>query len=265
MSLSLDMEVKRMHFDLISDVHLDETLIGQTIPAFVERILPEEPSSILVFAGDFGYYNDQNISFLTELKKYYPYILYIYGNNDLKLPLFHNKEKFLNVKERVFAFEDSIKHVDGIYRLTEKPLTVNSIRFIGSDIFYDFDDLKHYFGASDQEILQEWECQNLHKKHVGWIDEPKTFAATEKRKLLEYIDDSDVIVTHGSPNYFVTNLEETMGFYRFDGEVFKDKIQGKVWCFGHRHRRFIGRIHGCMFYNASYFHHEKEKIIRISI
>ena len=247
-----------MRFDLLSDVHLDE----QNIPcmsSFVQTLIPKEQSNIFVYAGDFGYCNRQNIAFLDELKKYYQTILFIYGNNDLKC-----SKTFDDVGLRVEAFEEEIMKRSGIHRLTHEGILVEGIRFIGSDLYYDFEAIKKRFNLTKEAIDEAWKKRRLDYKHRGWIADPEQYAQSEKHGILEHIDRTDVIVTHGPPDYFVEEEDNELGFFRFCGLDFKDRIKDKIWCFGHSHQRLETIRYGCCFYNASYLNKENN-IITIHI
>jgi predicted phosphodiesterase len=253
-----------MKFDVISDIHLEDTFNGQTMESFVARILPENPSELLVFAGDFGYFNDDNISFLTELKKYYPYILYVLGNNDIKISN-KNPEGFHDAKERVLNFKKRADALGGVFHLDGRTFTFKGYTFGGCDLFYDFDEIKLHLKLNDGAILDEWKKRKLDFKHRGWIDDPKLFAEEEKQKLRHILPQSDIIVTHGPPNYFVANHDQTMGFYRFEGGEFQQKIHYKVWIFGHQHQRRWETKYGCLFVNPSYMDEENPVILTINL
>ena len=256
-----------MKFDLISDVHLDELLQGdllhQSIPRFVQSILPATPSKLLVFAGDFGFYNFQNIEFLHELKKTYDVILYVYGNNDTKLNLHVNIEDFTDAKERIKAFEEEVKHISGVYHLDGTTFEWEGCTFGGSNIFFDFNDLKKQFGFTDAHIQQCWKDQRLHIKHQGYIDDPYVYSTEEKDKLRRIFRTSDVIITHGSPDYFIGD-DKVKGFFRFDGDEFISQLPHKLWCFGHQHQRMLNHTYnGCRFYNASYLGTNSPQIVTV--
>ena len=253
-----------MKFDLISDVHLDIALSDRTVEALVQQILPSTPQPLLVFAGDFGDYNEQNIAFLKELKKTYSTIFFIYGNNDLKLKT-SNPEGFEDVYERVKAFEYEVSSLEGVYRLDENCRTFQGIVFGGSDIFYDFDEIMHHLHLEKKEIYEEWYKHHLHIKHRGWIHDPDAFAQLQKEKLRQFIPKADVIITHGAPNFFVGEKDEMIGFFRFEADEFIPYIENKVWCFGHQHRRMYAQKHGCTFINASYMGTRYPKIQTVSV
>lgn len=250
-----------MKFDLLSDVHLDETLII-SMEEYVQKLLPENPSDILVFAGDFGYSNEQNISFIKELKKTYGYILFILGNNDIKIPLKENGE-YHSTTKRVKDFQEKAKQINGVIYLNNKTITINGITFTGSDIFYDFETLKKRFEMTDEEILNEWKRKKLDQKHGDYIKDPNQYTKELKKVLFSNIENSNVIITHAPPHFVQDKNDHDIGFFAFDAEEIIDKIADKVWCFGHKHKRYKGTHYGCNFHNASYFNHENEKIITI--
>lgn len=250
------------HFDLISDVHLDE-ISKLDIPKFVRKLLPKELSSTLVFAGDFGYYNEQNYIFLKELKNYYPNILFVFGNNDLKLPLKSNYENFFSVKDRVEDFLLRLQTLLGVEYISDRVVEVEGTKFVGSDIFFDFESLTKRFNVTDDFVFSLWKSKNLDKKHVGWIENPKEYSLARKNNLFSNIKESDVVVTHAPPNFFINENDETLGFFYFDGSSFAPFIENKTWVFGHRHQRSFHNAFGCNFYNASFSGSDSANIISV--
>jgi predicted phosphodiesterase len=262
----LEKEVVKMKniksFDVISDVHLEDYLNEKTMFEFVQEILPEKPNKLLVFAGDFGYENRQTIAFIKELRKTYETILFVYGNNDLKLPR-SNPENFKNVPERIESLNKQIENINGVHYLNGKTFNWGGLVFGGSDIFYDFDEIKQNLGLTYDEIYAFWKEKNLDDKHREWIIDPKSYAEEDKNKLRNIIEKTDIIITHGPPNYFVDEEDKKLGFFRFDGEEFKEKIKDKIWIYGHRHKRHDEIKYGCRFINAAYAECKSPRIIQI--
>ncbi|PGK52056.1 hypothetical protein CN918_30155 [Priestia megaterium] len=256
-------------FDLISDVHLDEIMDSYnswTLDAYVSSILPQSPSSTLIFAGDFGLYNDHTIEFLKLLKKTYSHILYVYGNNDIKVRIQDQPIIYTDAGVRVKEFEKQVKELENVIHLDGQVVEIDGIRYGGSNIFYDFDSMNIHFAMTKQECERLWKHLKLHIKHKGYIDDPHAFAEQEKEKLRLVIPRADVIVTHAPPDYFMDTVEDYPGFYRFDGEEFLQYLEGKVWCFGHQHQRMINREYkGCRFYNASYVGSYYSRIVTVQL
>jgi predicted phosphodiesterase len=255
-----------MKFDIFSDVHLNE-IENLNIKKLVQHILPETPSDLLIFAGDFGYDNVQNIEFLKELKKTYKTILFVLGNNDSKIYPDSNSP-YKSSKERVEAFLSEVGKLDNVIYL-DHPVKINGITFGGSDIFFDFDDLKNRFGMEDDEIYDLWKKKELNLKHKGFITDPKVYTEHEKRHLAAMIQNIDVLITHGPPHFLPSSNDHEEGFFRFDATFLEDKLKGKVWVYGHKHGRYYGELHGCLFYNPSFFRSESpvfdNKILTIEI
>ena len=85
--------MKQVTLDVISDTHVD-SWVGINHPEFTQelllhkligKILPENPSDIIIIAGDIGHYNSQNMLFFSILKQYYKKILWVHGNHELYL------------------------------------------------------------------------------------------------------------------------------------------------------------------------------------
>lgn len=239
-----------MKFDLISDIHLDELYYPLDMESFVYSILPKNPSETLVFAGDFGYDNEQNFRFLFELRKIYKTILYVYGNNDIKT--WDNATLTYNAASRVSEFEAQVSRLDGVFHLQSKIHIIDGISFGGNDLFYDFEHISNVHHLPYLEINRRWTEKKLHLRHQGIIDDPFHYAHSLKKQLLQIIESCDVIITHGSPDFFHKSNDLKFGFYHFDGHVFLPYIQNKIWCFGHEHIRRDVFVHGCRFINACY-------------
>ncbi|WP_366289896.1 hypothetical protein [Paenibacillus sp. AN1007] len=187
-----------IQFDLISDIHLDFWVEyssnlrkhNQKVDKFIDLILPNEPSEVLVIAGDLGHYNKQNLIFLEKLKWYD----FQYGINQLDLDM---------------------------------------------DKIYD-----HWKSISNDSVLIE-----------GLPRLVETMYAEELTKLKNVLHRSDVIVTHISPDWSKVPLSDindiSNSFYYFNGRELLSKLNKKVWCSGHVHRREDYIIEGCRLVNAS--------------
>lgn len=257
-----------MNFDLISDVHLEELLsVNKSIEELIEEIIIEKSSKYLVFAGDFGYYNFQNIEFVKELKKYYQKILYVYGNNDYKIPFWEgaNLEGYTSAKKRVEEFEKELSKIDGLIRLNGNIVELEGFKFGGCDLFYDFVNLKKHFNCTKEQFDNFWIVKELNLRYTDWIEDPYIYAENEKNKLKKIIKEIDVIVTHGCPDYFYDKDDKEIGLFRFDGGEFKKHLKDKVWCYGHKHKRMDEVKYGCRFINASYKGMKNSKIITVKL
>lgn len=236
--------------DVFGDPHVDE-IEEWKAKAFVEKIIPKNPSSIMCFKGDFSYNNEQTLEFLNELTKHYEYVLFVLGNNDVKIYDKH-PEGYRDAFERVMRLKKDLRSIPRAIHLDGKTFTHRGITYGGSDIFYDFQSVQNQFDMSEEEVLKEWHRRRLHVRHKGWIIDPVAHAEKQKEQLRSLIPLSDVIITHGPPNYFVTPDDQTMGFFRFDATEHIQNISGKTWLFGHQHQRRDEIRYGCRFVNAAY-------------
>lgn len=245
-------------FDIISDIHLDKwfktkiTHLEEDMKQWVEHLLPSNPSDCLVFVGDFGEYNAQNIAFVDEIRKYYEHVLFVLGNNDLTIPLEeYNIECFSNAKERVQAFLREIEAFENVHYLNGTTFTYQHITFGGSDLFFDFDLFKKHYDLTNDEIERVWENKKMGIKHKGLMDNPSMYLEEEKNKLEDIVSSSDIIITHGPPDYFFDPTPQNIGFFAFVGDRYISSIKDKTWCFGHNHNRKDEIKYGCRFINAA--------------
>jgi len=245
-------------FDIISDIHLDKwfktriTHLEDDMKQWVAQLLPSTPSQCLVFVGDFGEYNAQNIAFLAEIRKHYTHVLFVLGNNDLTLPVEeYNIEGFSDAKERLQSFLIKIDSFENVHYLNGTTFTYQGVTFGGSDIFFDFELFNKHYNFTPNQLNELWYQKKMDIKHKGLMDDPFAYSKKQKRDLKTLVVSSDVIITHGPPDYFFEPTPQNIGFYAYVGDDFKPFIQDKIWCFGHNHKPKDEVKYGCRFINTA--------------
>ncbi|MBU7315643.1 metallophosphoesterase family protein [Paenibacillus oleatilyticus] len=252
-------------FDLISDVHLDFwvehsgnlTKMNRQLDAFIQLLLPASPSSTLVIAGDLGHFNKQNAMMLTRLKEHYPHIVIAAGNHDYYLVSKSIKNKYKkNSFHRWAEMKRLLEPLPDVHILDGNSIEIDGIRFGGCGMWYDFQYGLQVLKADEDQIYAHWKTISNDSaliegrpRLVNWMFQE------ENRKLHQVLPDSDVIVTHVSPDWTHVPADRAdqlaTSFYYFDGSEYFGHIHHKIWCFGHVHSRMDYTSHGCRFINAS--------------
>jgi predicted phosphodiesterase len=252
-------------FDLISDIHLDFWVTPgwnpfkqkKSLEEFIQKILPPQPSAVLVIAGDIGHYNKQNYKLLKALKEHYTYILLVAGNHDYYMlsPSIRYKYGF-NSMNRLDEMKKMIKYLPNVLFLDGDVVTIDGTHYGGCGMWYDFQYGIQILNSNYPEIYEHWKSvSNDAKLTRGKPRDTTQMFYEEKRKLARILPYSDVVITHFSPDWSrspqVGKLSKATSFYYFDGAPFFPSISKKIWCFGHMHRRMDYVNHDCRFINAS--------------
>jgi predicted phosphodiesterase len=252
-------------FDLISDLHLDFWIKKSWNPfkekkglrAYITHILPESASDTLVIAGDIGHHNKQNVKFLKMLKTYYKHILLVPGNHDYYLVsksirYTYNYDSMNRLKEMKKLTEE----LPGVRYLDGEIVTINGINYGGCGMWYDFQYGIQILNSTYAKIFDYWQTvSNDAALTRGLPRLTRDMFYEEKRKLAHILAESDVIITHFSPDWNQAPAERKLdlstSFYYFDGTPYLQGISKKIWCFGHIHTRMDYVRDGCRFINAA--------------
>ncbi|MFC8686008.1 metallophosphoesterase [Brevibacillus porteri] len=250
-----------MRFDLISDVHLDfwvkvENPLHKMMPqirSFINSILPETPHKVLVIAGDLGHYNWQNKLLIEELKQTYEHILIVAGDHDYYL-VSANQEKQYRGKShnRVVEMKEICKEFSNVHYLDGDTVEIDGTAYGGVGMWYDFSYGIKESGYSKEALYSKWwDVMNDSRLIKGLLDKSFTFADEEKKKFEAIVESADVIITHVGGEWSKERPDLSNSFYYFDGSNHFDTLKGKVWCYGHTHRRQDYEAYGCRFVNAA--------------
>jgi Icc-related predicted phosphoesterase len=254
------------NFDSISDIHLDfyidvrnpEQKMRKKIKEFVTTILPEKPQKVLVIAGDLGHYNHQNLWLLEELKNHYDYIILVSGNHDYYLVSSSVKSKYkANSHKRNNEMREMASKIDGVHYLDGNIIEIDGVKYGGVGMWYDFSYGIKYLGLRKDSLFYQWRQIMNDSKLISGLDMFHDFkeAEIENAKLDPIIDECDVVITHVGPDWsripHEYKFETSTAFYYFDGSKYFDKIDGKVWIYGHVHYRNDYDLFGCRMVNSS--------------
>lgn len=234
-------------FDFISDTHVDTYFrSSKDCREFVKKILPEEPSEVLIIAGDISTRasNTAPTKFLKELSKHYKEILVVFGNHDYWTNVEDTyKSSFHRIKNMKDRFKDTnITFLDGTTK------EVNGVVYGGTVGWYD-----GAYGVL-QLGLTETSVDNYYKDfadsfHVDF--DYKEFCRSQKDILKELVKVSDVVITHHIPIWekipLKYSLDPISSFFHFDGYDLVKAMKDKVWIYGHTHDSYDYNYEGCQF------------------
>lgn len=230
---------------------------NQNLDKFVKKILPEEPSSILVIAGDLGHYNKQNYMLLEKLKAHYRYVLLVAGNHDYYLITKSIKNNYKhNSIRRLQEMKKMAEQLTGVSFLDGNPIDIEGTTFGGTGMWYDF---QYGVQKLNLEMDRVYDCwKSISNDSVLIEGLPRLVEIMFKKeltKLKKILDISDVIITHISPDWSAAPLNKINdiinSFYYFNGRELLSILNGKIWCFGHIHKRMDYINEGCRLINAS--------------
>jgi DNA repair exonuclease SbcCD nuclease subunit len=252
-------------FDLISDLHLDFWVkhswnlikVKKDLRDYIELILPTSISDTLVIAGDLGHHNKQNSLFLKALKAYYKNILLVPGNHDYYLASKSIRYQYnYDSMNRLKEMKNLTQNLPGVNYLDGEVVTINGIRYGGCGMWYDFQYGIQILNSTYAKIFDYWQTVSNDAALIRGLPRlTRDMFYEEKRKLAHILPESDVIITHFSPDWSQApadrKLDLSTSFYYFDGLSYQQRISKKIWCFGHIHSRMDYVNHGCRFINAA--------------
>lgn len=254
-----------IQFDLISDIHLDFWVENSSnhqkhdrkLEDFIKCILPERTNNTLVVAGDLGHYNKQNLKLLEKLKRHYKHILLVPGNHDYYLVSKSIKNKYKrNSINRYFEMKSMAEQLEGVFFLDGNQVVLDGIVFGGCGMWYDFEYGLKKLNSDWDRIYNNWKLISNDAVLIeGLPRRTEAMFKEEKAKLQNILDKSDVVITHIAPDWSSVPADKEMelfnSFYYFDGSEYFQILNGRIWCFGHLHRRMDYQNKGCRFINGS--------------
>ncbi|TDG00909.1 metallophosphoesterase family protein [Paenibacillus piri] len=254
-------------FDLISDIHLDfwvrmnnnEVKQRRNIDRLVDSLIPpDHPSSTLVIAGDLGHYNVQNQQLLISFKRFYDKILIVFGNHDLYLVSNGQRRKYSSDSmKRRGEMKQLAEQLEGVVCLDGTTICIDGVTYGGTASWYDCSFGIQTLNMSQSQLYEEWK-KSMNDANLIY---PRFTQSTlmdffnhEYEKLEAVIDESQVIISHVSPDWSHVGgkhlIDPVTSFYYFDGSSLLTRAKGKVWCFGHIHTK-VDYLHsdGCRLIN----------------
>lgn len=226
-----------MKLRIISDCHLEFGNLN-----FPE--MPDEKNQILILAGDIGIVNKPYTIkfFLEEMSERFKYVLFVLGNHEF----YHGS--LIRTPEK---FKDIIQDMDNIILLNNETFILDGIKFIGSTLWTDLDNLNpiliyrmkdKYNGLNDFKQIRTGSKEAPYLKRIGHMDWYTRFLNSKKFIFSELEKDiglKHVVISHHGPSYLSVPSE-------FKGDILNgcyvsnlyDEIydsNAKLWIHGHTH------------------------------
>lgn len=241
---------KLTKFDFISDLHLDFYFstsdtghsLTRKMGKFVERLLPKNPSKVLIVPGDLSHYNHLSVEFLKICGQKYEQVLYCLGNHDYWLISKSQRNKYGTSYKRVAELtenqiSENVHFMDGL-----KIIEVDGVKFGGASSWYDGSHIKKQYGWIEVAISSHWRNYMNDWKMI-WLNEDNngfdlfSFAKHMNENIFDNFLKSDVFFSHVQPieTAFMIPDDPSNGYYCFNGTRMMYEAQGKVWVYGHTH------------------------------
>lgn len=254
-----------MKISYCSDIHLDfwcteintqNKKFRTQLNNFINNILKPTISDVLIIAGDLGHYFKQDIELLLSLKSYYTHIIITYGNHDMYLLGSSTQKKYnFNSLNRINEMKEWCKLQDNIHYIDGNTITINNIIFGGVGMSWDSSYARSiYSDMDDNELISHWinimndykyifqDGIQVYKKNLMYGDyitvpsfKPIEFFKKEREKL-DNISKCDIMISHYAPKVpYNTPNKFDNSFYFFDGTKDIDRLNCKMWIYGHTH------------------------------
>ena len=240
-------------FDFVSDLHLDFYAYGNTpqgkqkkaVVKYVNSLLPDECSDVIVIAGDISHYNVQFVWLFNELKNHYKHILFTTGNHDRYLINKNQCKKYdFDSDKRIQEIREIADSIEGVHYLDGTTIDIDGTVFGGFPGWHD----GHYcreLGMVDEEKINDLYFSTMSDgHHIKGLQVYDQYMKEEMEKLLKIVDETHVMVSHYGPitppNMPLKYQNLTSGFYYFNGREVLDQdsehcMNPLVYIFGHTH------------------------------
>lgn len=242
----------KIEFDFISDIHLDfyisenqqHNKLLKSVNTFINKILPEYISDILIIAGDLGHYNNQNYYFLNELAKIYKHVLIVFGNHDYYLVSRNQYSKYSNSSlNRMNDMINRIYSIKNVHILRGDIFEYEGIKYSGTNMWYDGKLSNQIALLSVDDIQKLWTNYMNDGNYISELKKYDGFFDNELTRLEKNIYNVDVYFSHVGPvlppNIPIKYDNTYIRFFYFDGyKYLKNNNSIKVWVFGHTHEQY---------------------------
>lgn len=249
--------------DYISDLHIDHHIsdtdnynkVKNFISTYVLPLDFKDKRPILVLAGDIFDRHTSALYVFKAFKEFYDDIVYVYGNHECYV---YDKTQD-STEEKLHCIRNAANEA-GIHMLEGTTVDINGVTFGGSSAWYDFSYGYKYgedYGTmynlwksymSDSHLIADYMAAPLaYSRNRHNILDCKRFMDDRLDQVRNIPENIDVMVTHISPSVPPTLPDKykdaTTGFYFFDGEQEVERINPKLWIFGHTHNEYNYKVH----------------------
>ena len=237
-----------MHFDLISDLHLDTWS-----PPFDWS--GQATSPICVVAGDIARNRQSVIDTLRHLGECYQLVLYIDGNDEHKTCMHDLDHSYQDLAEQ-------IRGIPNVVFMQDNVVVLNGVAFVSTNGWYTFDfDPNIDFDSTVSQWQDDIDADIFDATSLNtWARADAAYLYRSIEKLQRHKDvQRIVIVTHTVPKAEIVEHDlHLRGSYKHNlmGNTLMDKCldldtEGKVhtWCFGHYHGAVDRDINGVRYVN----------------
>jgi predicted phosphodiesterase len=249
MSPSLSIVIMKIHFDLISDLHVD---------TWDEEFSWEGKATSLyaVVAGDISRDRSQLRPVLEEISKHYVMTMFVDGNDEHRWTLDNLAESYKTLKKELAGIPNFIW-------LQDDSLVIDNIGFIGTNGWTSFD------FAEDNSYLEnkKW-MEQTYKISMFAGQQIEAMAMQDAGFLVKTVEKLQrhpdvkkiVVVTHFVPNVNLINHDiqlvnqpsrlNTTG-NSFLSRCLEEDHEQKIdtWCFGHYHSDVDRVLNGVRYVN----------------
>ncbi len=218
-----------MKLKILSDIHIE-------ICDYLDKF-SQEPT-ILVLAGDIGYYLNETIyiNFLNELSFFYDYILCIAGNHEYY---------FYNIDCDISNIENKLHK--NIKIINNKTFYYKNYKIIGSTLWTSFNNDSFLAKSIAKKNINDYRL--ISKKEGGKLLSPETIY-DKFVKNLDFIKNEidpnykNIIISHHAPSEksisqkYLTDANRYLNYsYYSDLEkfIFENENNIKYWIHGHTH------------------------------
>jgi predicted phosphodiesterase len=225
---------KVIHFDLISDLHIDYWPTNQQIkwPGL-------GTSLVAVVAGDVSRSWTDTYDYLMMLRTHYRHVVFIDGNHE------HDMQPGLKFHSDIL--HDKLAGVGNITYLHRNSIILDNVAFIGCNGWWTYDFAQPEFSIAEAwEILQTYGFTSEHQEEI--IKSAKQDAQTLVNIIKTFNADPNVkkivVVTHTAPQYqfrYITPGSSPVHYAKSGSSFLANCLEYdtnkkiRAWCFGHCH------------------------------
>lgn len=254
----------------LSDIHLDfwvqehntqKPKFTRQLNEMIEMIDPQA-ADVMIIAGDLGHHYAQDCAFLKAMRQIYEHVILVAGNHDYYLVSRNIQEKYkFNSLNRIKEMKEFCAANPGLHYLDGTSIEINGVTFAGACAGWDdsyFQKINKYKPTKDEivnlfrRIMNDARLIFADGKPSPKIDHFDHYPVTSYTTFdpvkhfegemikLNGIASADVMITHYGPAVPpdmrpAYAMSPVTTFYYFNGDEIIDRLEPKVWVYGHTH------------------------------